>query len=161
MDGLTDALSGININQSSADMFKTKMEVDTLNKSIKQDGKEQVKNLGKDEFLKLLITELKYQDPTNPMQDREFIAQMAQFSSLEQMLNFNTGMQKLLQNVSFQSSFNLIGQNVDVDVKDEVDQNGNSIIASGVVESVAKRGADTMIRVNGEEYSADDILRVY
>lgn len=161
MDGLTGALSGINANQSSADMFKTKMEVDTLNKSLKREGKEQVKNLGKDEFLKLLITELKYQDPTNPMQDREFIAQMAQFSSLEQMLNFNTGMQKLLQNVSFQSSFNLIGQNVDVDVKEEIDQNGNTKITSGVVESVAKQGTETMIRVNGEEYSADDILRVY
>ena len=161
MDGLTGALSGISVNQSSADMFKTKMEVDTLNKSLKREGKEQVKNLGKDEFLKLLITELKYQDPTNPMQDREFIAQMAQFSSLEQMLNFNTGMQKLLQNVSFQSSFNLIGQNVDVDVKEEIDQNGNTKITSGVVESVAKQGTETMIRVNGEEYSADDILRVY
>ena len=48
--------------------------------------------LSKDDFLKLLITELKYQDAMNPMEDREFIAQMAQISGIEQMQNLNTTM---------------------------------------------------------------------
>jgi flagellar basal-body rod modification protein FlgD len=51
--------------------------------------------LGKDAFLKLLIAELSNQDPLNPMSDREFIAQMAQFSTLEQMTNMTKALEGL------------------------------------------------------------------
>ena len=51
--------------------------------------------LGKDAFLKLLIAELSNQDPLNPMDDREFIAQMAQFSTLEQMTNMTKALEGL------------------------------------------------------------------
>lgn len=46
--------------------------------------------MGKTDFLQMLITKLKYQDPTNPVTDDSFVADMAQFSSLEQMQNMNT-----------------------------------------------------------------------
>lgn len=51
-------------------------------------------DLDKDAFLRLLTTQLSHQDPLNPMEDREFIAQLAQFSSLEQMQNLNQNFEK-------------------------------------------------------------------
>ena len=147
-------------NQDKLDQFKTKMEVDTLNKSLKKDNKAPVKELGKDEFLKLLITEMSHQDPTNPMQDREFIAQMAQFSSLEQMMNFNTGMSKLLSNNNFSSSFNLLGKDVEIEAADKVDANGNTKIISGKVEAIKRSGDESLVTVNGELYSTAAITKV-
>ncbi|MDM5295450.1 flagellar hook assembly protein FlgD [Peribacillus simplex] len=52
--------------------------------------------LGKDDFLKLLLTQLQNQDPSNPMDNTEFIAQMATFSSLEQMMNMGAQMEEII-----------------------------------------------------------------
>ncbi len=68
-------------------------------------------DLGKDAFLKLLIAELSNQDPLNPMEDREFISQMATFSSLEQMQNMNKTLEDMAEANKF-SAVSYIGKAV-------------------------------------------------
>ena len=85
-------------------------------------SKQKGSNLDKDSFMLLLVTQFKYQDPLNPMEDKEFIAQMAQFSSLEQLMNLNTSMESLTTATNNQQMINAtsyIGKQVTI--------SGNSI----------------------------------
>lgn len=52
-------------------------------------------NMNKDDFLRLLVTQLRYQDPLSPEDPKDFVAQLAQFSSLEQQINSNTNLENL------------------------------------------------------------------
>jgi flagellar basal-body rod modification protein FlgD len=52
---------------------------------------------GKDEFLKLLVAQLKNQDPMNPMDNQQFVSQLATFSSLEQLISINDAVSKLVE----------------------------------------------------------------
>jgi flagellar basal-body rod modification protein FlgD len=71
--------------------------------------------LGKDDFLKILMTQLQNQDPMNPMQDKDFVAQMATFSSLEQMTNMGKSMEQFVE-VQKQNSMISYNQFVGKDV---------------------------------------------
>lgn len=90
--------------------------------STSQGATNAVKNiLGKDDFLKLLITQLKYQDPMEPTDNKDFIAQMAQFSSVEQMNNMANSFENLvisqdsmLRETVIGQAVNLIGRSVSV-----------------------------------------------
>lgn len=74
-------------------------------------------NLGKDDFLKLLSVQLQYQNPLEPMENTEFIAQMAQFSTLEGITNMNGSLQNMSEqfiSMTNLSTADLIGRNVKV-----------------------------------------------
>jgi flagellar basal-body rod modification protein FlgD len=100
--------------------------------------------MGKDDFLNLLITQLQNQDPLNPTDSTEFTAQLAQFSSLEQLSNVN---ENLMELKNFQASINnsqavsLIGKTITA--------NGNSILLSddGPVECDFKLDGDAVLAV--------------
>lgn len=92
--------------------------------------------LGKDEFLKILMAQLQNQDPTNPMKDNEFIAQMAQFSSLEQMTNMTTAFEKF---ASGQQQTQLIQYNTFVgkqvkwhELTEELDADNKPVVNEGL-----------------------------
>ncbi len=72
-------------------------------------------SLGKQAFLNLLVAQLKYQDPLNPMENTEFVAQLAQFSSLEQLWNVNSNLESnalLTQSMSNAMMPTLLGKEV-------------------------------------------------
>lgn len=91
--------------------------------------------LGKDAFLKILMTQLQNQDPTKPMDDSQFIAQMAQFSSLEQMTNLTTAFEEFaaVQEQSQMIEFsNFVGKEVKWhELTDEKDEDGKPITNEG------------------------------
>ena len=134
---------------SAEEAARSQMQVDAFNKSLGNvaDGQ----NLGKDDFMKILITQLTHQDPTEPMKDTEFIAQMAQFSTLEQITNMTQDFGKLAGIFSSSQALGLLGRTVEL-----VD--GENII-SGVVEEVA--GRDTpLLLVNGRYYDFEKVDKI-
>ena len=100
--------------------------------------------LGKDDFLAILSAQLRYQDPLSGGDNTQYIAQLAQFSSLEQMQNLNLNISELVyfQNVQYGSQ--MVGKSVTV--KDGQQQ------ITGVVEKVSMKNGEINIVVNGNPY---------
>ena len=126
-------------------------DVRNVNRSIELGGRQIKQTLDKDDYLKLLITQLQNQDPTSPMEDREFIAQMAQFSSLEQMTNMNTGFQNLAAVLSAGQATSMLGKSVEIII--------NGDLVSGKVEEIT-RGDYPQVLVNGVYFDMSDVSRI-
>ena len=109
-------------------------------------------NLGKEDFLKILLNQLSHQDPTAPMEDKEFIAQMAQFSSLEQMTNMAADFAKMTRMLRGTEAAGSLGKAVEISLEDETIQ--------GVVRAVT-RDDMPQILVNGRYYQWDQVSTVF
>ena len=142
----------LNTTMTSSEKFAVDNAVNNFNKANTVNGRTASQQLGKDDFLKLLITQLSNQDPTNPMEDTQFIAQMAQFSSLEQMTNMNESFHKMAAMINSSQAAATIGRTVDIDVGDTT--------ARGVVEATTM-GSQPQVMVNGMYYDLDKIKAVY
>jgi flagellar basal-body rod modification protein FlgD len=165
----TPQLTGIKskTQEASSDSIKTKYMdadkkvdiksyLDRLNKEEKAGLKgieirETPKQLGKDDFLKLLITQLTQQDPTNPMKDQDFIAQMAQFSSLEQMKNISSGISRM----EAKQSYSLVGKVVSG--PDMV--NGETVVGIAAALFFDADGK-SYVRVNGRSVEVEKITLI-
>jgi flagellar basal-body rod modification protein FlgD len=140
----------INTSLSPQELAATKIEVDTYNKSI-NGAKKNSTSLDQNDFLKILITQLQHQDPTAPVEDKDFIAQMAQFSSLEQITNMSTGFQKLSGLLSSSEASQILGKTVEI--------NDGQGTVRGVVDKVV-RGDNPLVSVNGAVYDFSQVESV-
>lgn len=119
--------------------------------AMQQEAKTYNTNLDKDAFLQLLVTQLKNQNPLEPMDNTEFIAQMAQFSSLEQAQNTN-------KTIKADSAYNLVNKLVKAN---HVDPKTNEITqVVGEVSMVRVDGDKVYLKVDGIEVLYDDVKEV-
>ena len=106
--------------------------------------------LSPEAFLTLLVEQLKNQDPLNPMEHHEFVTQLAQLGSVEQLQSLNAAMQDL----RFGTASNLIGREIQYSHSDEAE------LRSGTVESVGIQQDQIMLSVAGESVSLNDVRSV-
>lgn len=106
--------------------------------------------LGKEQFLQLLVCQMQNQDPLNPQDDTEFISQLAQFSSLEQMMSMNDTMTN-------SSAYTLVGKQVLIKHQDAL---GNTKEVTGTVDYVEIKDGEAYLSIDGTQYSMDELAQV-
>ena len=143
-------MEGITFEMSQIETQRLRAQNESFNLAL-NNSRSASNEMGKDEFLKILITQLTNQDPTEPMQDREFIAQMAQFSALEQMTNMSSQFERLGGIMQSGQAVGLLGKDVDIAVGEQ--------IVSGKVTQVTG-GEYPQVYVNGAYYDYASVQRV-
>jgi flagellar basal-body rod modification protein FlgD len=96
--------------------------------------------LGLQDFMKVLLTQLTFQDPLKPMDNQAFMAQMAQFTALDQTQQLNQRVQQLLENQAALQSIGLLGRTVDV--------LSNGVSSTGTVSAMALQGDAPLLTVS-------------
>ncbi len=149
---LNELTKNLSTTMTSTEKFAVDNAVNNFNKTNTADGRTASQQLGKDDFLKLLLTQLTNQDPTSPMEDTQFISQMAQFSSLEQMTNMNESFKKMVSVINSSQAASTLGKSVEIDIGDST--------AKGMVEATSF-GENPQVMVNGMYYDMAKIKAIY
>ena len=132
-------LSSSEIAAYNADRAKNKNETDASSMQ--------------DKFMKMLVAQMKNQDPLNPMDNTEMIAQLAQFSSLEQMQNLNDSFTHYRQDNSIALSYMLTGATVQLELQ-------NGLLVEGTVEKVFWENDEMSVQIGGVAYASTDIYSI-
>ena len=110
--------------------------------------------LGRDEFLKLLVAQIQNQNPLEPLKDGEFMAQLAQFATVEGIDRLNAGFDDMFRVQQLTQGASLVGQRVSYQLP------GNSALQRGIVESVSLRDGRLVLNVGGTAVSLDFVRSV-
>ena len=142
----------ISLSLTPQEQVRVSQQVDQFNRTLNdRKGAKASTVLDKNDFLRILITQLSHQDPTQPMTDRDFVAQMAQFSSLEQITNMSEGLAKVADLLAKSQAVGLLGSLVDI--------TDGSTEVSGIVDAVT--GGDfPQILVNGQYYDFSQVQKI-
>lgn len=105
----------------------------------------QTQQLGANQFLQLLTTEMQNQDPTQPMDDTQSVAQLAQFSALQASEEMNQSFQAFQSNFGVMQASSLIGKGVSVET---LDSQGNSSTVTGTVSGIIVQNGQPYFTMN-------------
>jgi flagellar basal-body rod modification protein FlgD len=117
------------------------------------DDANKVASLGKDDFLKLLVAQLQHQDPMAPTDNAEYMGQLAQFSTLEQITNVGEEMKRMRASSQVDQAVAMIGKNVGYLLAD-------GTAAQGLVEAVSIDEGEINLKVGGVEISPSAVTSV-
>lgn len=119
--------------------------------------------MGKSDFMRLLTAQLRHQDPLNPMQDQEMMAQLAQFSALEETQAMRTALDKLAASDLMSQGASFLGKKVTGKLPPSYDAYGNQVPGkeiSGVVSGVRFRDGAAILTIGNEELSLANVTDV-
>ena len=112
-------------------------------------------DLGQQDYLKLMMTQLQNQNPLDPVKNKEFIAQMAQMSQVQSTSKMANLMDKLAPFNKLSSAASMIGKDVDYEAPD------SDTIKTGSVDQVTRKDGETVLKIDGNEIAANKIVNVY
>lgn len=148
------AIPSISNQLTPAQIKENEATASAFNARLKAQNEQINHNLGQADFFRILSAQLANQDPLNPMEDKEFIAQMASFSSLEEMKSMSNNMRLLSETVKlsqFSSAVSLIGKEATL-----ATPNGT---VTGTVSAVSG-SSSPMLKINNDLYNISDLIEI-